>query len=100
MANTYDKGDLVRVTATWTDPLNSDAAIDPSTVAIDVTTPSGTTTPYVYGTDAEVKRDSIGIYYMDLSLTEEGTWKYRWYSTGAAQAAEQAKIFAKEVITV
>jgi len=94
MANRYDMGDLVRVTSTWTDPLNGDAAIDPTTVYLAVQEPSGKTITYTYNVDVEVVRSSTGVYYSDISLGSAGPWYYRWYSTGTAQAAEETKIIA------
>ena len=95
MANKYDQGDLIRVTGTWTDPLNSDAAIDPTDVYITVTTPSGVGTTLHYGVDAELKKTSVGIYYYEIDVTEPGTWTYRFYSTGTGQAAGKQTFLAR-----
>ena len=91
MANRYDLGDLVRVTGTWTDPLNSDAAIDPSKVYCTVTAPDGDATTYEYIVDSELVRSGTGVYYVDVAASEEGIWKCRFYSTGTGQAAELVK---------
>ncbi|KKL22915.1 hypothetical protein LCGC14_2430680, partial [marine sediment metagenome] len=50
MAGSYDEGDLIRLSAAFTD-LN-DAAVDPTTVTVKHKTPDGTITTKVYLTDA------------------------------------------------
>lgn len=99
MANRYDQGDLVHVIGTWTDPYDDDAAIDPDVVNVTVTDPSGTETTYVYGTDAEVVRSSVGVYYADIDVSSEGgDWWYRWWSTGTGQAAEKKKLLVDAAV--
>ena len=83
-------GDVRRLTGTFTDPLNSDAAIDPTVVKLTVRHGDGTTATYVYGTDAIVVKDSTGVYHADVELTVVGAFAYRWWSTGTGQASEGA----------
>ncbi len=85
--NIYDNGDLIIVSAVFTDSVG--AAIDPSTVTFKFKDPAGTTTTYLYGTDAELVRDSVGNYHVDLSPTVRGDYLYRYESTGTGQAAEE-----------
>lgn len=92
MANRYDVGDLVKVTGTFTDPDNSDAAIDPTAVYCTVTDPSGEETVYQYGVDSEVVKSSTGVYTMNVDVQSTGFWYYRWWSTGTAQAAAKNTI--------
>ena len=112
MADRFDQGDLVHVTGTWTDPLNSNAPIDPTVVMLSVKDPSGTVTTYTYGSTAITVKDSagtettsptggagmivqddVGIYSADIDVTSEGgRWYYRWFSTGTGQAAEEELI--------
>ena len=89
--NYHDLGDLVRVTATFTDPDDNDAPIDPEVVNVTFRDPSGNITTWVYDTDEEVVRSAEGIYYADIDADEAGTWEYRWWSTGSGQAAEAKK---------
>ncbi|CAK0775265.1 conserved hypothetical protein [Gammaproteobacteria bacterium] len=89
MANKYELGDLVRVKGTWTDPNNSNAAIDPDVVKCSVRAPSGTVTTYTFGTDAALTKVSTGVYQMDINANAAGIWSYRWFSTGAGQAADE-----------
>ncbi len=88
MAGSYDEGDLVRATAAFTD--SGGSALDPDTVTVKYKAPDGTETTKVYGTDAEVVKDSTGNYHIDISVTAHSTWYYRWESTGTGQAAEEA----------
>lgn len=84
--NTYDKGDLVRVTAAFTNAAGT--ATDPTTVVCRVKSPSSTTM-YTYLTDAALVKDSTGNYHLDVSANESGQWWYRWEGTGAVQQAEE-----------
>jgi len=97
MANTHDKGDLIRVTGTFTD--SAGTVQDPTAVYCKYRTPSRTTTTLQYSVDVALKRLSAGIYYVDISATEAGTWHYRFYSTGTGQAAGESSFFvdAKEL---
>lgn len=85
--NSYDKGDLVRVTGTFTNA--SDAATDPTTVTCKVKTPAGVTTTYLYGTDAALVKDSTGVYHLDITASTSGQWWYRWEGTGAVEQADE-----------
>ncbi len=85
--NTYDLGDLVRVTGTFKNAAG--AAIDPGTVAFKLRAPAGTVTSYVYGADSALVRDALGAFHVDVSAVASGTWHYRWESTGTGQAAEE-----------
>lgn len=77
--STYDVGNKIRVTGTFTDPLNSDAAIDPTTVYCTVRSPAGVNTTYQYGVDSEITKSDTGVYYIDLPLTTTGNWSVRWW---------------------
>lgn len=87
MANTYDVGDLIRVSAAFT---SAGAAIDPTAVTAKVKAPTGTTTTLVYGVDAGLIKDSVGNYHIDVSATEMGTYVYRFAATGTAQSASES----------
>ena len=90
--NNYQVGDLVRVSASFTDA--SGNAVDPDTVYCDITAPDGTKTTYTYGTDAEVVRDSAGNYHLDVDVTAAGRWCYAWRSRGTGQAAGSGSFHA------
>ena len=85
--NTYDLGDLVRITGTFKD--EDGAVLDPTTVYFEYKTPAGVVTTLTYGIDGSVIRDSTGVYHCDLDANASGEWYCRWYSTGTGQAAEE-----------
>lgn len=85
MAATYDIGDVVRINSGFS---QLTVPIDPTTVALSVTLPNGTTVPFTYA-GATVIKDSVGNYHVDMSATQHGTYRYRWFSTGTGQAAEE-----------
>jgi hypothetical protein len=85
--DSYAVGNLVRVSVAFAD--STDAAVDPSVVKVQVRTPAGTISTKTYGTDAAVKRASVGHYYLDVDASSPGEWMYRWYSTGTGQAAAE-----------
>ena len=94
--NTYDLGDLVKVSATFTDA-DTGLAADPTTVKLSVKDPAGIVTPYVYLTDAEIVRDGVGLYHANLDVDQSGKWYARWFSEGTGQAAEETRFQVRTV---
>jgi hypothetical protein len=86
LANTYDLGDLIRVSAAFA---SAGAAIDPTAVTVKYRAPVAGTTTLVYGVDADLVKDDTGEYHVDIDADEEGTWYYRFESTGTGQAAAE-----------
>lgn len=86
----YTKGQKVRVSAVFRN--NSDVVADPSTITFKWQTPAGVDSDYVYGTDAELVKDSTGNYHVDLTLNEADTWVYRFESTGNPVAADEESL--------
>jgi len=87
MANIYDVGDGVRVSANFT---VSDVATDPTSVVLTITDPSGnvgTSTPSTSGT---------GAYYEDIIVDEPGAWYSRFDGTGAVVAAIESHFFVRK----
>lgn len=82
MPNTYDIGDLVRLSASFA--VNG-TPTDPTTIAVKVKDPSGN-----IDTETNPTKDDTGDYHHDISADEKGVWYYRWEGTGAAEAAEEA----------
>lgn len=70
----------VRVAVNFQDDDRTD--VDPSTVTFKLMGPAGTSTSYVYGTDAALTKSSVGDYYIDVTPDQSGRWFYRWESTG------------------
>lgn len=64
-----------------------DAAADPSTVSLTVTTPSQASTSYTYGSGT-ITRSGLGVYSADITCSEAGEWTYRWVGTGSADDTE------------
>lgn len=91
--NAYDKGDLVRCSAAYTD--SDGAAQDPTAVYFKFKTPSGVTTTYTYLTDSQLERVSAGNYRVDLDANEIGIWSYRFYATGTGQASGEHQFSVK-----
>lgn len=74
MANQYDVGDKPKITGTF----KQDGVVgDPAAVVAKFKDPSGSTTTYTYGTDAELVRASAGVYYFYIDIDEAGFWYYR-----------------------
>jgi hypothetical protein len=84
--NAYDAGDIVRVTASFTN--SAGAAVDPSSLQLQYQPPTNVTTALAYG-DGNVIKSSSGLYYADLAVNSSGTWKYRWNGTGSNAAAAE-----------
>lgn len=80
-AEPYLTGNQLRVSAAFAN--NAGTAADPSTVTYKYRKPGSTTvTSLVYGTDAEVVKDSTGNYHVDLELDTAGLWTDWWVTTG------------------
>jgi hypothetical protein len=90
MIKVYALGQLVRVTGLFEDDAGTD--IDPATVTLEVLSPSGVVSTYVYqGSPDTVERDSVGNYHVDVTANEIGDWFYVWTSTGTGQGAEEGQ---------
>jgi hypothetical protein len=85
MPTTYEVGDLVRITGTWTDA--DDVVTDPNTVLAQHTDPSGNEVSLT--TTTGITKDSTGVYYFDLDLDEEGHWPYRFYAQASGDSSAQ-----------
>jgi len=83
----FDKGDLIRVTGTFTN--SAGTAVDPTAVNFMYRNPTGVIVVLVYGTDAAVVKSATGIYYVDVNANSAGTWWVRYESTGTGQAADE-----------
>lgn len=93
MATTYDLGDLVRITGTFTTAAG--VATDPTAVLCTYTDPSGDATTLTYGTDVALVKSSTGVYYVDVNADEQGVWEYRFYATGTGQAADEGSFIVQ-----
>jgi hypothetical protein len=84
----YAKGQLVRCTGRFQN--TSGTLVDPTTPKFDFKSPvvSGFTT-YTHPTNAQLVKDSTGVYHVDLDANAAGTWYFRFYGTGTNQAANE-----------
>lgn len=85
-------GDVVRLRSVFT---VLDVNTDPTTITLEVQSPSGTTTSYTYA-DEEITREGAGIYYYNLSVNEAGWWVYQWTGTGTVEVVQGNRILVKE----
>lgn len=91
MVNQYDIGTKVRLIGEFRDLDN--VLSDPTVVVAKTRDPSGNVTTISGGS---VTKDSTGVYHVDVTLDESGTWWYRFEGTGAVVAAdEQAFVVAE-----
>lgn len=91
--NRYVQGDLVRVFGDFT--INADGdPIDPTDVFVKYRAPGSDPVEFESGVDAELVRDEEGSYHLDIDTTDaHGTYRYRVYSTGTGQAANEGQFF-------
>ncbi len=83
-------GDIVRVATT---PGFKDAAgvlTDPTAVSLKWRVAGGATTTWVYLTDSQIVKDSVGLYHADIPVVAPGLHYFRWEGTGAVKAAEES----------
>jgi hypothetical protein len=83
----YQVGDLVRVAAVWTN--SAGAPTDPTAVFAQTKAPDGTVTELEYNADVALVKDSTGNYHVDIDANAAGIWRYRFYSTGTGQGANE-----------
>lgn len=81
----FGVGTIVRAKITFRNP-DTDAVEDPVAISVAVRSPSGTVATYVYGTDAAVVKDSTGVYFVRITLSEVGTYKWKWTGTASQKA--------------
>jgi hypothetical protein len=105
MSNTtYKIGDQVRTWATfkaasWTVtdgvPSASYALTDPTAVTLTVTAPDGTPNSYTLA-GSTVTKDSLGVFYKDVTFAQAGTYTFKWAGTGdvVQVEAEQYYVYA------
>lgn len=88
----FENDSVVRCQAIFENP-TSGAFVDPDGVSVEIRTPGGVTTTYVYGTNPEIQQASTGHYYVEVTAVELGTWIYRFESTGTYSGANQSTFY-------
>lgn len=87
MAGIYRLNEVVKIDTTFK---VSDVLTDPTTVTLAVTNPSGTITTYLYGTNVELVKDSVGTYHLNVTANQLGLWQYVWTGTGAVESVKES----------
>lgn len=92
--NSYYFGEAVRIHGSFYD---SDGALsDPADPSFYVRCPCRVENDYVYGVSDRVKKESTGIYYMDIITDEHGVYIYRAYSKSALiTSSDEEEFFVK-----
>jgi hypothetical protein len=67
---------------------------NPTTVTLQIIAPQGDASSYTWA-DAEVDQDGTGLFSFDLPLTDEGTWQWRWVTSGACAGADEGEILVR-----
>lgn len=83
-----DVGDVVVISVNIKNLSNND--IDPTTLTFRLKNPNGAVIQYVYGTDAELVKDSTGNYHVDYTTVRRGIHHYRFFSTGVGEGAVES----------
>jgi hypothetical protein len=82
MADLINPGDIVRVATTPGFKNLAGTLTDPTGVSLLWRVAGGATTTWVYPTDAEIVRDSVGVFHADIPVTLPGLHYFRWVGTG------------------
>lgn len=72
------------------------ALADPQTVRVTILKPGLAPITKTYGTDAEVIKDAVGKYHIDLDANVEGVWQVRWFAEGIGKAATEMRFRVKD----
>lgn len=93
MANTYLKGQQIKVTGVFRD-VDTGVYVDPAVVTFRTLNPNNVVAEYVFGVDPNVIQESTGHYRYDLALDVAGTepWYYRWEGTGDHMGVGDARV--------
>ena len=92
MTERIEPGDVRRLSITITNIL--DVVGDPTTLVFRMNTPNGTITTYTWQTDAALVKASIGVFHVDYSITQTGTHRYSFESTGVNAAYAEDSFIA------
>ena len=79
--NQYGIGARVRIDAEFRDL--DGALTDPTTVTVTFWDPADNATT----STSSWTKDSVGLYHLDITTDEAGTWFYKWTGAGAVIAA-------------
>lgn len=72
------------------------ALLDPTTVTVWVSDPTGPLNDYIYLTDPEVVKEGTGTYYMDIATGgESGIWRWRVVGAGSINNVKQGSFYVE-----
>ena len=84
MPNEFTYGELVRLTATFT---QNSTAVDPASVTLIIDEPNSTGITITTGSTA-LNNPSVGTYFVDYDASSTGLIEYRWKCTAPQGARE------------
>jgi hypothetical protein len=90
---THDIGDAENIKATFKNA--NGTPTDPSDVTFDMIEPDGTKTTYAYATDAQLVRESAGIYHVIWTWARQGRHHVIWKGTGSLIEAGASEFYVK-----
>ena len=90
---TYDKGDLVRLSAIFRD--SAGVLADPTAVTLQIRNPGWVDVMYTYGVGTAIVQDSAGLYHLDYAITTSGRHFYRWVGTGTVSTTEETSFYVR-----
>ena len=93
MTLTFDRGDSQRLSMSFIGI--DDVAADPSAIVAIITEPDGVIVTYVYDTDIELVKDSVGHYHVDYTFTKKGRHQVRFEGVGGVTTAEQTDVYIR-----
>ena len=96
--NSYTVGTAVKCQMTFYSDEAQTTVADPTGITFRVRAPSGTITEYIYGTDAELVKSGTGVYYVLVTPTAGGIWKYAFEGTGAVVETKERQFLATNTI--
>ena len=81
-------GGTKRATVTFIDNTANGVNVDPATIIIRWKSPTTSLITKTFGVDTELIKDSVGVYHIDISLTEVGTWWVQAKGTGTINSTD------------
>lgn len=94
--NYFTKGSKVRISVDPANPFKVGSTVtDPTGVVIKYRDPVGAITVKTYGTDVEVVRQALGIFYMDVVANTSGEWTFRIEGSGACVAVMEDNFYVE-----
>ncbi|MEK6860967.1 MAG: hypothetical protein AABY07_03255 [Nanoarchaeota archaeon] len=93
MVKRFTEGDTIRLSGNFKVGTTN---TDPTGVKFQIKNPSGTITTYIFGTDSQLVKDSVGNYHVDFLVNVSGDWNYSFEGTGATAPGRKETRFAIE----